>query len=659
MSVELTFLSFSCFLIIMDCYNLIQLSEKNESKIKASNLLFIVATLIVVVAYLRLVFAFINDEFVFQEVYSSSSLSLPVLYKVAASWAGASSSFLFMLFLISIIFAVYRFKAGFGESPSELNLKSRTYLLMDLMFLLFTVLVLVSNPFERCPFTPPDGAGLNPMLKSIWMIIHPVTLFLGYIFTFIPVAYVFAGLSLGRNVDSRDVKVLMELSWFFLTIGISLGGLWAYGVLGWGGYWAWDPVETASLIPWLTITAYFHLPSIVKRNKNLMNEFTIFLSFVLVMFAMFVTRGGLLQSVHAFASSLVGVSMGVTLLFFAMLFPYLKIRSKRPIYGLEVRTESLNSITSFSMYICLIILATVCTMGILIQLFSNMLGASLLVDHHYYNNLCYPFTLGFIASLIGCSLPSKFTVKKYLLIILSALVVGAFLIVAKFPTPNFMANFGMPIVIAALASVSVKLARNLRKFKPMSFGRSLIHLGVCLILMGVFISTTAVVASGHQHVRIGDVNKIQIDGQEILIELGNLTVQDPSGSIYVKGERFFEKITGVLEISCKSGLSSYNSKLILNAYFVYGLFFEPAIISTPTVDYYIIPIPTDELVTYLIQGGIGEQTKPETIIINVKVIPMVKLVWIGILLMPLGMIYLIATRVKIVRMKRTYASSAR
>ena len=175
-------------------------------------------------------------------------------------------------------------------------------------FFLVVLLFADVNPYEKLGFMPPNGQGLNPQLQSYWMTIHPPMLYLGFTSFTVPFAFAIAALLHGR-LDSRWISVTRKwilLSWFFLAIGIILGMRCAYEELGWGGYWFWDPVENASLLPWLAATAFLHSIQIQESRGMLKvwNMCLVLLTFTLTIFATFLTRSGLIESVHSFAQEL-------------------------------------------------------------------------------------------------------------------------------------------------------------------------------------------------------------------------------------------------------------------------------------------------------------------------------------------------------------------
>ncbi len=261
-----------------------------------------------------LIYAFLTNNFQIEYVASYSSRHLPLFYKISAFWAGQPGSLLFWEWLLSFFAAIVVFtnrKAKNDYLENEIIPYVYSILMFLSMFFL-SVLVFTSNPFTKLSFLPPDGRGLNPLLRNIGMVFHPPTLFLGYVGCAIPFAFFLAMLWNGEELDDyqkaswlKQVRIWTLVSWFFLGIGNLLGAIWAYVELGWGGYWAWDPVENASFMPWLLSTAFLH--SLMMQEKKEMfkvwNYVLIVLTFVFTIFGTFIVRSGVLQSVHAFAKS--------------------------------------------------------------------------------------------------------------------------------------------------------------------------------------------------------------------------------------------------------------------------------------------------------------------------------------------------------------------
>jgi cytochrome c-type biogenesis protein CcmF len=260
-----------------------------------------------------LVKGFLTDDFRLDAVYFYSSSSQAVQYKVGALWGGQAGSLLLWVLILGALSSIFiRTHRGTNRA---LMPWATAVLAATLVFFLVLV-TFVESPFKTGPLRP-DGVGLNPQLKSYWMMIHPPFLYLGYVGFTIPFAFALAALATRRtgNLWYRTTRRWTLFSWFFLGIGILLGAYWAYIELGWGGYWAWDPVENASLMPWLTGTAFLHSVMIQERKGMLKiwNMLLIILTFSLSIFGTFLTRSGVISSVHAFATSDIGPAFGLFL----------------------------------------------------------------------------------------------------------------------------------------------------------------------------------------------------------------------------------------------------------------------------------------------------------------------------------------------------------
>ncbi len=262
---------------------------------------------VLVVASLSLWYGLITHDFNIEYVASYTSRNLPDYYIVSAFWAGQKGSLLFW----SVVLASFASVAQWLTPARYRSLMPYVAAVTSSVVVFFVLVMLfASSPFERLPFTPPDGNGLNPQLQNIGMIIHPPMLYLGYISITIPFAFAIAAL-LARRVDTGWLHAIRKwtlMSWLFLSIGITLGMWWAYVELGWGGYWAWDPVENASLLPWLTMSAFLHSVMIQEKRGMLKrwNMTLIIGSFLLSIFGTFITRSGIIASVHSFTQSNVG-----------------------------------------------------------------------------------------------------------------------------------------------------------------------------------------------------------------------------------------------------------------------------------------------------------------------------------------------------------------
>jgi cytochrome c-type biogenesis protein CcmF len=249
----------------------------------------------------------IRSDFSLEYVASYSSTTLPTIYKITALWGGQQGSLLLWTLLLSLFTAVVAIQTR--ERNSEIA--PYVLIVMAVVAVFFLgMLNLVTRPFDPMIPAPAQGTDLNPLLQNYWMAIHPPSLYTGYVSTTVPFAFACAALLSGRLDDGwiRSTRRWALFSWFFLTLGNMFGARWAYEVLGWGGYWAWDPVENAAFMPWLVMTAYLHSVMVQERKDMLKvwNLALIGLAFALTLFGTFITRSGVISSVHSFTQSGLG-----------------------------------------------------------------------------------------------------------------------------------------------------------------------------------------------------------------------------------------------------------------------------------------------------------------------------------------------------------------
>ncbi len=297
---------------------------------------------LVALATAALLHGFLTDDFRLDYVYFYSSVSQAVPYKIGALWGGQAGSLLLWL-LILVAMATVMVLTNRRKNRALMPWATAVVALTATFFLI--LLNFIESPFRTGPMRA-DGVGLNPQLKNYWMMIHPPCLYLGYVGFTIPFAFAIAALATRRTGDIwfRTTRRWTLFSWFFLGIGILLGSYWAYIELGWGGYWAWDPVENASLMPWLVGTAFLH-SVMIQEKKGMMkvwNMSLIILTFSLSIFGTFLTRSGVISSVHAFATSDIGPAFGV---FLALVFfgSIALLIARLPSLRSEARLESLLS----------------------------------------------------------------------------------------------------------------------------------------------------------------------------------------------------------------------------------------------------------------------------------------------------------------------------
>jgi cytochrome c-type biogenesis protein CcmF len=381
-----------------------------------------------------LIFLLVNDHYEVQFVYEVTSRSMPTYLKVTAWWGGQSGSLLFWSWLMSAFASLVTLRKWDRDReflPWVIVVACVTMAFFIGMNLFF------ENPFAQIYQTfdevkaytfqpansvlviPEDGRGLNPLLRHPGMIIHPPMLYLGFVSFVIPYAFAMAALITGRT-DDRWIRLTRRWSlwaWLFLSFGLVLGGRWAYDVLGWGGYWGWDPVEIAAFMPWLTGTAFLHSVMIQEKRGMLKhwNMLLVILTYDLVIFGTFLTRSGVLSSVHAFAQSAIGplffTFIGLTLITSVVLIIYRwsDLRSETKMTSMLSREALflLNNLLFMSILI-------VCFWGVIYPLISELFtGAKVTVGPPFYERATSPLfaSLMFLMGVAPLSAWGHSTIK--------------------------------------------------------------------------------------------------------------------------------------------------------------------------------------------------------------------------------------------------------
>ena len=424
---------------------------------------------LIFLATFSLVYLFFSDSYWVSYVVSHSNRSLSTFYKIAALWSGQEGSLLFWSFLLSIyVFSVliaYRNKNG--ELMPYVGV-----VMAGVQIFFLTLNNFVASPFKVLAsagangaldiFTRADGNGLNPLLQYPEMVIHPPNLYSGYTGFTIPFAFALGAL-LARYPGEKWIHLTRKwtmIAWCFQTVGILLGAHWAYAVLGWGGYWGWDPVENASLLPWLTGTAFLH--SVMMQEKRGMmkvwNVWLVFVTFMLCILGTMLTRSGVVSSVHAFAQSSIGNwFLGFLILILAVCFAaYVK---NRDYLKSENQLDSMISRESSFLFNNLILLVSCVAVlsGTLFPVFSEWLsGSRISVGKPFFDKVNIPLGL----------------------ILLFLTGVGPLLAWRKTSTESLKRNFGGPLA-AGLIAGAIFFALGVREFYSV----------VCLILC-VFVAST-------------------------------------------------------------------------------------------------------------------------------------------------------------------------
>src|SRR5437773_564543 len=344
--------------------------------------------------------AMLTRDFSLSYVASQISANMPNVYVFTAFWRGQAGSMLFWALILSLYSAIAVWSNR--ASNRELMPFVTGTLAVVLLFFLATT-AFKANPFTRLDWTPADGKGMNPQLQNPGMAIHPPNLYLGYVATAIPFAFAMAALAT-RRLDAAWLGVVRRwtlLSWFFLTIGVVLGMWWAYVELGWGGYWAWDAVENAALLPWLTMTAFLH-SVMIQEKRGMLKKWNLALvigSWLLSIMGTFITRSGVISSVHSFTQS----NVGYFFLFFLLVAgtaSFTLYATRLPLLTAQARLESMVSREAGFLFNSLLLVGIAFSVlwGTLFPILSEAIqGTKVTVWPPFFNQVNIPLGLALLA----------------------------------------------------------------------------------------------------------------------------------------------------------------------------------------------------------------------------------------------------------------------
>ncbi len=520
-------------------------------------------------AFVVLTIAFVTSDFSLSVVYLNSHTLKPMLYKVTGVWGNHEGSLLLWALILTLFGAA---AAVFGNQLPQ-TLHARVLGVQSLVSAAFLAFILfTSNPFERLPFPPFDGQGLNPLLQDIGLVLHPPFLYLGYVGLSITFSFAIAALLEGR-VDAawgRWVRPWTLAAWLFLTIGIGLGSWWAYYELGWGGFWFWDPVENASFMPWLIAAALLHSAVVVEKREAL-KAWTILLAILAFGFSLvgtFIVRSGVLTSVHAFANDpergvyillILGFFVGGALLLFALKAGAMESRAVFAIQSRETALVANNVLLSISCFVVFI--------GTIWPLVAELfLDRRLSVGPPFFNQAFTPFVVGLAAILpIGSVIPWKRarlaeTLKRVLpAFVLCVSLAG--LIYAMQSGQSLIGPIGLALgawlvsgVVLELMQRSAGRAARLARLPRADWGKAIAHAGLGVTIAGVAALTAyerediAALAPnestmvGRYEITLRSVDQVQ--GPNYLSTMAQIDVrQDGRGPVRVTPERRFYPVS--------------------------------------------------------------------------------------------------------------------
>lgn len=460
------------------------------------------------VAVISLEIAIFRHDFTLQYVVSRTSRNLPTFYLWSALYSGQEGSLLFWAAVLSLFAMLTQVLTGRRYRVYLPYVAGVTCLVASFFI---TVMLAAANPFKRMPFTPLDGQGMNPQLQNPGMVFHPPMLYLGYISITIPFAFAIAAL-LTKKLDTEwmvAVRKWTVVSWLFLSVGLLIGMWWAYVELGWGGYWAWDPVENAALLPWLVMTAFLH-SVMIQEKRGMLKKWNLALilgAWLLSIFGTFLTRSGVIASVHSFTESPVGYFFAWFLLLAAAASTALYV-TRLPLLQAEATLESMVSREASFLFnnLLLIGIAFSVLWGTLFPILSEAIkGTKITVGPPFFNLVNVPLGIALLAMTgIGpliawrrASVPNlqrqfAVPVASGVLVLLMLLVAGMrdFWSTIAFSTGAFVMGtvvqefargararhrqYGEPIPVALVQLLS----RNRRRY-----GGYIVHIGIVLLFV--------------------------------------------------------------------------------------------------------------------------------------------------------------------------------
>jgi len=467
-------------------------------------------TAMVLIAAISLWVGLLTSDFSLEYVASYSSTTLPTVYKITALWGGQQGSLLLWTLLLSTFASIVAFQNR-RRNPEIAPYALAVMAIVAVFFL--GMLNFVTRPFDLLAVRPLEGSDLNPLLQNYWMAIHPPSLYTGYVSTTVPFAFASAALITGRLDETwiRTTRRWAVFSWFFLTLGNMFGARWAYEVLGWGGYWAWDPVENAAFMPWLVMTAYLHSVMIQERKDMLKvwNLALIGLAFFLTLFGTFITRSGVISSVHSFTQSGLGPYFLTFLILVVLVF----------IAGLLYRVPDLRSPAEFESYLSreaaflfnnliLVGIAFAVFWGTIFPVLSEAVrGVKITVGPPFFNRVNGPLALGLIFLMgVGPLIAwRRMTVKNLAAQFAAPAVIGVItgLVLYGVELTQWYVLTAVSLVAFVAATIAVEFGRGVTARRHMvhestpralanlvsknnrRYGGYVIHIGVILAFIGI------------------------------------------------------------------------------------------------------------------------------------------------------------------------------
>jgi cytochrome c biogenesis factor len=666
-----------------------------------SELSLTVGSSALIISFIYFAYSAISADYSFTYASSYVNNSMDFFMRLSAVWSGPEGSYFFWAFLAVILYLIYR---NIFRDYAHVSFFWRSFVLMAIQVVILITLTTVSEPFKLNAVIQADGIGLDPVLMSVWNFIHPPVIFIGYVLCLIPMVIAIVRISMltegkvpnfeGKEKIDKFFEFIVSLAWLVLSSGIIIGGYWAYITLGWGGFWAWDPVETASLVPWLFLTLYYHGKSFHRKNEFLGN-YIISMGYIGVFFATYLTRSGILTSVHSYRpeatlENILGIIIPnekililfVVIAVFFLLIHILIVKNgqiKQFSFGFQKSDFTADKSRSTALkisYIAFFIGTYVMILGLVIPVIYDILGhlvtlsstktgfwftwfgASLSLDKLFYNTILTLFGGIMLVAQFFCTYYPRFSIKRKFGLIFGGIIVGIIFAISGFlyrsgfltsflgpgnPILSFFsnfwttsdkANFVMPLILLGVIGLIIEfisIALKEEKHLIRKTSQVMLHLSFLVIILGAILSANMTNSQSLEFLQQGST--YNIPGTSIKIQILDLDSRYPSsGQHSAEYETFFVLIVGNLPIG--SGVTQL----------AYDRVNRPditvTIISDVFGDIYIV---TSGVYTERISGNFV------AIDLHIKIIPYINILWAGCLILHFAIIPLTIGRFILVR----------
>ena len=526
-----------------------------------------VQSIMVIISFLTLIYAFVTSDFSNETVYNNSHTTKPLFYKISGTWGNHEGSLLLWLLVLTIFLFIFTVESkNLSQRYITLTLFFQQIIIFGfLLFILFT-----SNPFSNLFPIPNEGTGLNPILQDPALAIHPPILYLGYVGTSIIFSSALAAIISGSINKSwaSHIKKWVLVSWVFLSIGILLGSIWAYYELGWGGFWFWDPVENVSLMPWLCLTALLHTIFTLEK-RDIFHSWAVILSittFALSMSGTFLVRSGILNSIHTFAND---PSRGVFILCFLFILIFLSIliyffyqktikeNLTKP-YLISKETAVLLNNLFMMFFLSVVLIGTV--YPIFLEVINN---EKISIGPPFYHKLLIPFLIPFLFFMaIGPNIKwindkiGKINFTQVSIFIISIIV--SYFFVKKYGV-SYLLSLPLFILSIFLFFITIKDFFG----KKVNISQKISHFGFSLLILSILLNGV-LSKEFSSNMKVGDERKflnktIKFESIKVIKEqnyqslIGEFNIKDENNSLSLKPElRIYDQpqtITSEADIS--------------------------------------------------------------------------------------------------------------